>query len=495
MSFVNVARIRTEPSQHVLVLAILLGLSIALNVLLIVLVPAALSSTTPFLLAWLAAFLPYLLGCLFVLSTPQPRGHWLKLELGIIIGGAFILRAMLLPVFPFLSHDELRYLWDARVTLHGYSPYTTIPKSSVLIPLRDTLLYPNMGYQDVPTLYPPGAQAIYIISYLLAGPNPFFLKGIFLLFDMASCCALAYLLWQRGLDPRRCIIYAWCPLITVEFAIQGHVDVLTIIFSILALLCASATWRGARVVTGFLIAMATLTKLYPLLLLVVVIRRRDYALLATCGLTILAFYAPYLVLGHGNAFGFFSTYVDQHPTNQGIVPLVNLWLGHVFNVPQSLVFKREFNLDALIALLVTFVVWILRWRQRISMEAGYLIVTVMIFSISSHVFSWYTTALLPWVAILVSTPWQRGMGIQAKGLAVVLAWYFVCVSLISYLFAHSGDWRIYYTIAYYIPLFGLCIAILVWFRRWRKNRTDRLNVENLIESEKSVPLLEKEGSI
>ncbi len=503
MSLLEVSRTRserifsllTQPFRRLVILAILLCVASALNVLLIITVPVSLAVVTPFLLVWLVAFVPYLAACLFVLVTPQPRGRWLWLELGIILAGALFLRVMLLPVFPFLSHDVLRYLWDARVTLHGYSPYTTIPESRVLQPLRDTLLYPNMGYLDVPTLYPPGAQAIYIISYLLAGPNIIFLKGIFMLFDLTSCAMLAYLLWRKGLDPRRCIIYAWCPLVTVEFALQGHVDVLTIAFSILALLCAAASWRGARIVTGFLIAMATLTKLYPILLLVVVIRRRDYALFATCLLTLLAFYAPYLVLGHGSALGFFTAYVDQHPTNQGIVPLTILWLSHWMSISLSVVFKDEFIVDALIAIAVTCSVLILRWRARMSMEAGYLILMGMIFAISSHVFPWYTTALLPWIVFLVGAPWQPGIGIQGRALASLMVWYFACILLIAYFFAQSSDWRIYYVLVYGVTLLGLVWAALVWFRRWRHGGAKHLRLSNMTDVEKSTTFLEKESGV
>jgi hypothetical protein len=461
-----------QPWGRLFILCALLVCAIGPNVGLLATAPAlnASSSITPFLLIWLVAFVPYLGACLFVLMTRVHQGRQQWIELGIILVGALILRLLLLPAFPFLSHDALRYLWDARVTLHGYSPYTTIPQSSVLIPLRDTLLYPNMGYQDVPTLYPPGAQAIYVVSYLLGGSNVFLLKTIFMLFDLLTCVALAFLLHRRGLDPRRSIIYAWSPLVIVEFALQGHVDVLTITFSVLAILCALSTWRGSRAVTGFLIGMATVTKLYPILLLVLVIRRRDYALLASCAITILAFYTPYLILGHGNAFGFLSAYADQHPTNQGIVPLALLWIGSIFHISLRTSFQLEHILDVLIAGSVSLLVLYLRQRERISMEAGYLILIGMIFSISSHVFSWYTTAMLPWVALLIGQLWQRHYGIHSTSLAAIMVWYFASLSLISYFFNGSGDWRIYYALIYYITLAGLVVsAVKAAIRHLRKS--------------------------
>jgi hypothetical protein len=453
-----------HPLRRLLLLCLLLLCCIGLDMGLLAAAPATHASTTPFLLIWLGAFLPYLAACGFVLRTRPSVGRWQWAELGVILFGALLLRALFTPVFPFLSHDALRYLWDARVTLHGFSPYTNIPESKALLPLRDSLLYPNMGFEDVPTLYPPGAQAIYLVSYLLGGSSLTLLKTIFLLFDMATCIFLALLLKQRGLDMRRVLLYAWCPLVTVELVMQGHVDVLTITFSVLAILCTANPRRGFRILTGFFVAMATLTKIYPILLLFVVIRKRDYALLATCAVTILAFYTPYLILGHGNAFGFFSTYVDQHPTNQGILPLVSLWLSSLAHVPLSITFRVDNILDVLIAGAVTLFVLLLRLQERISKEAGFLILIGMIFTISSHVFSWYATAMLPWVALLIGPLWSRETGIQGKALAAAMVWYFASTSLISYFFAGSGDWRLYYAIVYDVTLVGLAVAAVTGLR-------------------------------
>jgi len=57
----------------------------------------------------------------------------------------------------------------------------------------------------------------------------------------------------------------------IEFAVQGHVDVITLTFSILALLSFSDNSIGGRMLTGFLVGMAALTKIYPILLLVVIV--------------------------------------------------------------------------------------------------------------------------------------------------------------------------------------------------------------------------------
>src|SRR5436305_5689153 len=218
---------------------------------------------------------------------------------------------MLLPLPPGLSHDSWRYLWDARVTLHGFSPYVYAPGDKALASLQNTILYTNSRFRNAPTIYPPGAQAVFLLSYLLAPANLYFLKGIFVIFDMITCAALIVLLGRKGLDQRRVILYAWCPLPIIEFAIQGHMDVITLTFTILAVLAASNHSVRGYMLTGFLIGLATLTKIYPILLLVVIlpegndkhapvkqrIRNHYLPLLGSCFATIIIGYLPYLILG------------------------------------------------------------------------------------------------------------------------------------------------------------------------------------------------------
>jgi len=254
-------------------------------------------------------FLPYCVACALVLVTKPETGRWGWVEMEILLVGALVLRVMLLPSGPCLSRDAWRYLWDARVILHGYSPYVYAPWDKALEPLRDALILGNSHFRNVPTIYPPEVELVYVAIYLLAPSNLFVLKSIFVAFDMVTCGVLALLLARRGLDPRRVILYAWCPLPIVEFALQGHVDVITVMFTVLAVLSATSNRPGERALTGILIGLGTLTKFYPILLLVVLLRRQrgDWALLCACGGTILLGYLPFLILGHGQALGFFFT--------------------------------------------------------------------------------------------------------------------------------------------------------------------------------------------
>jgi hypothetical protein len=447
-------------------------------ILLIHAVPQSDDRIAPFLRVWMISFLPYFASCAFVLATKPLTGKWRRIELGIIVLGAFILRVMLLPLPPGLSHDSWRYLWDARVILHGFSPYVYAPGAKVLTALQNSILYTSSRFRTTPTIYPPGAPLVYLVSYLLAPANLSFLKGLFVVFDMVTCVALIVLLGRKGLDQRRVILYAWCPLPIIEFAIQGHVDVITLTFTILAILATSYHSVRRHMLTGFLTGMATLTKIYPILLLVVILPDGEdkYApimqrikchyvpLLGSCFATIIIGYLPYLLLGHGQAFGFNAAYASEQGQNAGVTQQIVQWLGDRLRASLTTTITLEHLVDVVVIGTASVIVFALRWGNRISIESGILVLFGVMLSISSHVFPWYTTILLLWVPVLL-VPLRSHRGLLGQGLAVVTIWYFTTTVLLGYFFnSVQGvpiDWTPDYRIVYWPVMIAICIAALI----------------------------------
>src|SRR5258706_6469135 len=486
----------TYPWWRLVALCLLFLLSVIIYILLIGVAQHIDNDVLPFLHIEILSFVPYLAACAFVLATKPAAGRWRWIEIGMILLGALVLRAMLLPLPPGLSRDSWRYLWDARVTLHGFSPYVYAPFDKALVPLRDAVLLPNSRFRDVPTIYPPGAQGVYLLSYLLTGPNLFFLKGIFVVFDMVTCIALVVLLGRKGLDQRRVILYAWCPLPIIEFAIEGHVDVITLTFTILAVLAATNTSIRGRMLTGFLIGLATLTKIYPLLLLVALmgdhegrflgmgssdsrgykgslwermhgIIRYNAPLFIACVATILFGYLPYLILGHGQAFGYFAIYASEQGENAGVVQQVVHWLVDYYNLSLMTTISLEHITDFLLICAVSLIVFVLRLYDRISRETAVLLLFGVVLSISSHVFPWYTTTLLLWLPVLIGPLWKH-KGLVGGGLAIIVVWYFTLTSIFGYFFKGipgqphpAPDWTPYYNFVYWPVVIVLTVAAII----------------------------------
>ncbi len=435
----------------------------------------------PFLPIWLICFFPYFAASIFILVTRPLTGRWLWLELGIIFVGALVFRLMLLPLPTGMSRDAWRYLWDGRVIVHGYNPYVYAPGDKVLEPLRD-ILYMNSRFRNEPTKYPPGAQLFYVLSYMLAPGNIYVLKGLFVACDMVTCGALTWLLAYRRLDPCCVIIYAWCPLPIVEFAAEGHVDALAVMFTVLAV--ATYQWAtsktmqkhgegGRFALAGFFLGMATLAKLYPLFLLIVFIRRWNWVLPFSCFVTILLGYLPFLLLGHGEhnqALDVLLSFSGQQQSHRGVIQFI----GDRIAITRGLNLTITRQLEQVVALamvgMTALGVLIQRWRDRISVEAATLLLIGVVLVAYAHVFPWYAPALLPWIALLASSLQNEGKRFSWKDqrwnkwLAIAMGWYFTCVVLLSYIpghpvFATTANWYRYYEISFGVVGIGLAIAL------------------------------------
>ena len=294
-----------------------------------------------------------------------------------------------------------------------------------------------------------------------------------MLFDLLTCGLFALLLRRKSFDPRLVIFYAWCPLPIIEFAMQGHVDVIAITFIMLAFFWNAREGKSARVLTGVFIALAILTKFYPLILLVVLIRRRDWLMPLACFATIVLSYIPFLILGHGQVFGFLSHYVGELGGNAGPIQIffdgviVQFFGGN----PQQLqlAVRVELVLDAIIVGGVARFVWRLWKRGRINTEAAILLLIGIVLACSSHIFPWYTPVFLPWIipavglgregrAMLALAPTRRVRdNLRATTRVIVFAalWYFPGISVISYFWAGGSNWNNYYVIAYGVTIGGL----------------------------------------
>jgi hypothetical protein len=281
------------------------------------LMPAAIAGTlSPIALVVTAEAVPYALACWLLLRAPAPTSaRWRRAEWAILIAGALLFRAALLPLVPVLSRDAYRYAWDALVTAHGFSPYLHAPNWPGFDALRD-VFYGHVPWKTVPTIYPPGAQLLYRAAYLIAPKNFWVVKAEMVVFDLLAGLLLALLLRRHGQDPRRAFIYLWAPLPVVEYALNGHVDAAAIALTLLVLLVNELRFRGARALVGALLGFATLVKLYPAIFVVALVRRRDWSLLTALVGVVALGYLPFWHEGLA-AFGFLGTYLNQTDSNFG----------------------------------------------------------------------------------------------------------------------------------------------------------------------------------
>ena len=176
-----------------------------------------------------------------------------------------------------------------------------------------TRRYPHINRADYAhTLYPPAAQAIFALAAVIT-PGVFGMKVMIAAFDVLAIVMLIVLLRVAGRDPAELLIYAWLPLPVWEFAGNAHIDGVTAGLLALALLAAT---RGRSAWTGVVLAVATLTKFLPAVVLPAFWRPHDWRLPIAFAVTLVCLYLPYSSVGW-QMFSFFPGYFSEEGLANG----------------------------------------------------------------------------------------------------------------------------------------------------------------------------------
>ena len=135
---------------------------------------------------------------------------------------AALIRLPLVAVEPSPSTDAYRYSWEGRVGNAGGNPYRSAPEAPELAWLR-TPQDVRVNNPGLTTIYPPLALAAFRATAAISG-DVRASKAFFSLVDLLCCALLLRLLRRRGLGPAWAALYAWHPLVAVEFSAAGHLD-------------------------------------------------------------------------------------------------------------------------------------------------------------------------------------------------------------------------------------------------------------------------------
>jgi hypothetical protein len=216
-----------------------------------------------------AAGIVYLLAVRLVVAgrRPPPRT-------ALLLGTGLLLRTLALPSSPVLEDDFNRYLWDGAVAASGLSPYA-FPPSAVLdgsVAVPRTLLVESLdsggvlrrvNHSRLTTIYPPVAQAAFLLAHRIQPFSLPALRGVLLVFDLASALLLILLLKELALPAGLILVYWWNPLFVRETFNAAHLDVLLVPLLVAAFLL---RLRGRTLGAAAFLALATGVKLWPVLL-------------------------------------------------------------------------------------------------------------------------------------------------------------------------------------------------------------------------------------
>ena len=256
----------------------------------------------PYFMASLAiAGLVYLLAIREIFAASQfPRR---VLVIGLVLAAVWHVEFLRAP--PGADDDIHRYLWDGRLQRLGYNPYLVVPGDPAVQGLH-TAETRTLNHPELASPYPAGAQLFFrAVTAIHESASAF--RVAFVVCDLAIMFVLLDVLRRNHQAAHWVLAYAWNPLLAVEVAGSGHVDIVGALLLLVSAAALARRWRATAAVT---FALAVAVKLLPIVLLPLYwkrVRIRDGALGAV---VVALLYVPFLSHGH-IPIGSLGTYVHS----------------------------------------------------------------------------------------------------------------------------------------------------------------------------------------
>jgi glycosyl transferase family 87 len=329
--------------------------------------------------------------------------------IGLVLAAVWHIEFLRLP--PGADDDIHRYVWDGRLQRLGYNPYMVVPSDPAAKGLH-TPETRNLNNPDLPSPYPPGAQ-LFFRAVTAIHESTFAMKVAFAVCDLAIVFVLL-----DSLRPKQgahlVLAYAWNPLLAIEVAGSGHIDILGALLLVVSAAALGRRWRATAAVG---LGLAVAVKLLPVVLLPLYwkrVRIRDAALAAA---VVGLLYVPFL--NHGRIpIGSLGRYVQSFRFNgpvfaaldqvappqllAGLAVLVGLvtaiWLRSAAPEWSPDVFAWPMAASLLCAPVIF--PWYLLWLLPFLMSASTLLIIIWSVSIVPTYIQWHLRALgRPWGAL------------------------------------------------------------------------------------------------
>jgi alpha-1,6-mannosyltransferase len=265
-----------------------------------------------FLIPLAVAGVAYLLAIREFFSTPRFPRRVIVIGLGL----AALWHLAFLRMPPGSDDDIHRYVWDGRVQRLGYNPYIVVPNDPAFAGIH-TPETRTLNNPDLPSPYPAGAE-LFFLAVTEIHESVFALKVAFVLCEFAIVFVLLDIFSRSGQGAHWVLAYAWNPLLAVEVAGSGHVDIVGVLLLLVSFAALGRRWRAVAAVA---FGLAVAVKLLPIILLPLYWRRvrlRDAALAV---IVVVLLYIPFL--NHGRIpVGSLDTYVQSFRFNDPVFAIL-----------------------------------------------------------------------------------------------------------------------------------------------------------------------------
>ena len=268
----------------------------------------------PYFMASLTlAGIVYLLAIREFFATPKFSRR--VVVIGLVLAAAWNIAFLRVPAGA--DDDIHRYVWDGRLQRLGYNPYLVVPSDPAVQSLH-TAETRNLNNPDLPSPYPAGAQ-LFFRAVTAIQESTFALKVAFVVCEFAIVFVLLDVLRRTGQAAHLVLAFAWNPLLAIEVAGSGHID---IVGALLLVVSAAALVRRWRATAAVALGLAIAVKFLPVVLLPLYwkrVRIRDAALAAA---VVVLLYLPFL--NHGRIpIGSLGTYVQSFRFNGPVFAILD----------------------------------------------------------------------------------------------------------------------------------------------------------------------------
>ena len=291
---------------------------------------------------------------------------------------------------PFMEDDYFRYLWDGMRFYETGSPYGSAPADS----FTDNNISPHfqqildqINYPDIPTIYAPVLQYVFLLNHLLF---PGDVNGLQILFSMFNLGLIALLL--RHAQPQAAMLYAWNPLVLKEIAFTAHPDGLG---ALLLFAAALFLYKKQLFAAATLLALALASKIFALLLLpFFVFNSQPKHWLSFFGVFI-AIYLPFIIHGSSDVLGL-SAFAQDWQYNASLYALLHSALS---SQTSKLILLALFSFG--------YFIYLYKYQQSSRQLPRMDIVIAAFLFISPVLNVWYWLWLLPF-AVIYPSRWAWG---------------------------------------------------------------------------------------
>jgi alpha-1,6-mannosyltransferase len=252
---------------------------------------------------------------------------------GLVLAIGLALRLILFATEPALEDDNNRYLWEGALTAHAINPYAVSPREARRAP-PETLLgrlaqqgepvLARVNHPDMTSNYPPVAQAAFALAYLISPWNLFAWRIVSLACDVATMVLLLMLLREAGRPAIWAALYWWNPIVIKELTNSAHMDGIVMALVLAALLFSA---RQRHLWAVFMLGLASGTKLWPMLLAPIILRRlwRHFLPMATALVLLLSMTLLWLLpalLASPDLQSGYIAYFRHWTTNSALFPAI-----------------------------------------------------------------------------------------------------------------------------------------------------------------------------